>query len=175
MKGCAGAAHCRPSPPPPSPSSSPFLHAYTHLGLTLTLVLTGPWRARRVGHADLAGCPTLALAPVGRRPRGRARSTHRVLPCVKAARPRRAQLCVRDTRATGVLRGPRAGTERESRGRLHVRPAHEVRGSPTQRCTTLPCRVSRANLSAIRLAAGGDAWRGWRWPAGTPVDQVRGS
>ena len=38
--------------------------------LTLTLGLTGPWRMPRSGHADPAGCPTLALAPGGRRPRG---------------------------------------------------------------------------------------------------------
>jgi len=60
--------------------------------LTLTLGLTGPWRMPRSGHADPAGCPTLALAPGGRRPRGRG-STHHVLPRVEAARPRRARLC----------------------------------------------------------------------------------
>ena len=60
--------------------------------VALTLGLTGPWRMPRSGHADLAGCPTLALAPGGRRPRGRG-STHHVLPRVEAARPRRARLC----------------------------------------------------------------------------------
>ena len=82
--------------------------------LTLTLGLTGPWRMPRSGHADPAGCPTLALAPGGRRPRGRGRSTRRVLPRVVAARPHAGSALRRVTPATRRLRGPRAGTERES-------------------------------------------------------------
>ena len=57
---------------------------------------------------------TLALAPGGRRPRGRGRSTRRVLPRVEAARPHAGSALRRVTLATGRLRGPRAGTERES-------------------------------------------------------------
>ena len=68
--------------------------------------------ARAVG-PRLTRCPTLALTPGGRQPRGRA-STHRVLPRVEAARPHAGSALRRVTPATGRLRGPRAGTERES-------------------------------------------------------------
>ena len=68
--------------------------------------------ARAVG-PRLTRCPTLALTPGGRRPRGRA-STHRVLPRVEAARPHAGSALRRVNPAMGRLRGPRAGTERES-------------------------------------------------------------
>ena len=104
----AGAAHRRP---------------------TLTVILTLPSRlhpprphphprphrpmARAVG-PRLPRCPTLALAPGGWRPRGRGRSTRCVLPRVVAARPHAGSALRRVTPATRRLRGPRAGTERES-------------------------------------------------------------
>ena len=96
---------------------------------TLTVILTLPSRlhpprphphprphrpmARAVG-PRLTRCPTLALAPGGWRPRGRGRSTRRVLPRVVAARPHAGSALRRVTPATRRLRGPRAGTERES-------------------------------------------------------------
>ena len=141
----AGAAHRRP---------------------TLTVILTLPSRlhpprphphprphrpmARAVG-PRLTRCPTLALAPGGRRPRGRGRSTRRVLPRVVAARPHAGSALRRVTPATRRLRGPRAGTERESvdattrcvgprRSAAHARP--RTRPTRTLRCGRCPrCAV----------------------------------
>ena len=87
--------------------------------------------ARAVG-PRLTRCLTLALAPGGRRPRGRGRSTRRVLPRVVAARPHAGSALRRVTPATRRLRGPRAGTERES---VDATTTCVQRGSSTQRCT----------------------------------------
>ena len=123
----AGAAHRRP---------------------TLTVILTLPSRlrpprpqphprphrpmARAVG-PRLTRCPTLALAPGGQWPRGRGRSTRRVLPRVVAARPHAGSALRRVTPATGRLRGPRAGTEWESV--LRVRGQRGAQESSTRRRT----------------------------------------
>ena len=102
--------------------------------------------ARAVG-PRLTLCPTLALAPGGWRPRGRGRSTRCVLPRVVAARPHAGSALRRVTPATRRLRGPRAGTERESvdatttyvgprRSAAHARPrTHPTR---TLRCGRCP-------------------------------------
>ena len=152
----AGAAHRRP---------------------TLTVILTLPSRlhpprphphprphrpmARAVG-PRLTRCPTLALAPGGRRPRGRGRSTRRVLPRVVAARPHAGSALRRVTPATRRLRGPRAGTERESvdattrcvgprRSAAHARP--RTRPTRTLRCGRCPgCAVLCCVAGARRLA-----------------------
>ena len=152
----AGAAHRRP---------------------TLTVILTLPSRlhpprshphprphrpmARAVG-PRLTRCPTLALAPGRRRPRGRGRSTRCVLPRVVAARPHAGSALRRVTPATRRLRGPRAGTERESvdattrcegprRSAAHARPrTHPTR---TLRCGRCPgCAMLCCVAGARRLA-----------------------
>ena len=159
--------------------------------LTLTVILTllsrlhphrphphpRPHRpmARAVG-PRLTRCPTLALAPGGRRPRGRGRSTSRVLPRVEAARPHAGSALRRVTPATGRLRGPRAGTERESidattrcvgprRSAAHARP----RTRPTRtlrcacrcpRCAVLCCVAGARRLAPWRAVLGRSRARG---------------
>ena len=148
-----------------------------HRHPTLTVILTLPSRlhpprshpnprphrpmARAVG-PRLTRCPTLALAPGGRWPRGRGRSTRRVLPRVVAARPHAGSALRRVTPATRRLRGPRAGTERESvdattrcegprRSAAHARP--RTRPTRTLRCGRCPgCAVLCCVAGARRLA-----------------------
>ena len=145
--------------------------------LTLTVILTlvsrlhphrphphpRPHRpmARAVG-PRLTRCPTLALAPGGWRPRGRGRSTRRVLPRVVAARPHAGSALWHETPATRRLRGPRAGTERESvdatttcegprRSAAHARP--RTRPTRTLRCGRCPgCAALCCVAGARRLA-----------------------
>ena len=158
MARCAaGAAHRRPAP---------------HLSLTVILTLPSrlhpPWphphprphrpMARAVG-PRLTRCPTLALAPGGLVAEG---GPHAVRSRASWPRGRmRAPLCgVSVTPATRRLRGPRAGTERESVLRLrrsprrdaaHARP--RTRPTRTLRCGRCPgCAVLCCVAGARRLA-----------------------
>ena len=117
--------------------------------------------ARAVG-PRLPRCPTLALAPGGWRPRGRGRSTRCVLPRVVAARPHAGSALRHVIPATRRLRGPRAGTERESvdatttyvgprRSAAHARP--RTRPTRTLRCgRCLGCAMLCCAAGARRLA-----------------------
>ena len=164
----AGAAHRRP---------------------TLTVILTLPSRlhpprphphprphrpmARAVG-PRLTRCPTLALAPGGRRPRGRGRSTRRVLPRVVAARPHAGSALRRVTPATRRLRGPRAGTERESvdattrcvgprrsaaHARPRTRPTRTLRCGRCPRCAVLCCVAGARRRGAVAGGLGAQPHR----------------
>ena len=163
------AAACR-SPPPRSTLSLAVI-------LALPSRLHPPWphphprphrpMARAVG-PRLTRCPTLALAPGGWRPCDRGRSTRRVLPRVVAARPHAGSALRRVTPATRRLRGPRAGTERESvdatttcvgprRSAAHARP--RTRPTRTLRCgrcqDALCCAVWQVRAAWRR---GGRSW-----------------
>ena len=107
-------SRCRSPPPHP--------HRHPDPSFMLTSASASPSPSSSQAHGargfaapDPAGCPDPAIAPGGRRPRGRGRSTRRVLPPVVAARPHAGSALRRVTPATRRLRGPRAGTERESR------------------------------------------------------------
>ena len=158
--------------------------------LTLTVIPTLPSRlhpprphphprphrpmARAVG-PRLTRCPTLALAPGGRRPRGRGRSTRRVLPRVVAARPHAGSALRRVTPATRRLRGPRAGTERESvdattryvgprrsaaHARPRTRPTRTLRCGRCPRCAVLCCVAGARRLAPWRAVLGRSRARG---------------
>ena len=174
----AGAAHRRPTLtviltlPSCLHSPQPHPHPRPHRPM-----------ARAVG-PRLTRCPTLALARGGWRPRGRGRSTRRVLPRVVAARPHAGSALRRVTPATRRLRGPRAGTERESvdattrcvgprrsaaHARPRTRPTRTLRCGRCPRCAVLCCVAGARRRGAVAGAAG----RAWgaaapRAPPGRP-------
>ena len=170
-RSAAGATHRRPTltviltlpsrlhPPRPHPHPRPHRPMARAVGPRLT------WRA----------APTQALAPGGRRPRGRGRSTRRVLPRVVAARPHAGSALRCVTPATRRLRGPRAGTERESvlhkemrrrprrdaaHARPRTRPTRTLRCGRCPRCAVLCCVAGARRLAPWRAVLGRSRARG---------------
>ena len=152
-------SRCR-SPPP-----HPHRHPDPSFMLTSASASPSPSSSQAHGARGRAApdsVPTLALAPAGQWPRGRGRSTRRVLPRVVAARPHAGSALRRVTPATRRLRGPRAGTERESidattrcvgprRSAAHARP--RTRPTRTLRCGRCPgCAMLCCVAGARRLA-----------------------
>ena len=102
-------SRCR-SPPP-----HPHRHPDPSFMLTSASASPSPSSSQAHGARGRAAPDSVPdPGPRTRRPRGRGRSTRRVLPRVVAARPHAGSALRRVTPATGRLRWPRAGTERES-------------------------------------------------------------
>ena len=150
-------SRCRSPPPHP--------HRHPDPSSTLTSALASPSPSSSQAHGARGRAAPDSVPdpfPRGWRPRGRGRSTRRVLPRVVAARPHAGSALRRVTPATRRLRGPRAGTERESvdattrcvgprRSAAHARP--RTRPTRTLRCGRCPgCAVLCCVAGARRLA-----------------------
>ena len=119
---------CRSPPPHP--------HRHPDPSFTLTSASASPSPSSSQAHGARGRAAPDSVPDPGprtRRPRGRGRSTRRVLPRVVAARPHAGSALRRVTPATRRLRGPRAGTERESV--LRVRGQRGAQESSTRRRT----------------------------------------
>ena len=153
-------SRCR-SPPP-----HPHCHPDPSFTLTSASASTSPSSSQAHGARGRAAPDSVPdPGPRARRPRGRRRSTRRVLPRVVAARPHAGSALRRVTPATRRLRGPRAGTERESidattrcvgprRSAAHARP--RTRPTRTLRCGRCPGRAKLCCVAGARRLA---PWR----------------
>ena len=150
-------SRCRSRPP------HPHRHPDPSFTLTSASASTSPSSSQAHGARGRAAPDSVPdPGPRARRPRGRRRSTRRVLPRVVAARPHAGSALRRVTTATRRLRGPRAGTERESvdattrcvgprRSAAHARP--RTRPTRTLRCGRCPgCAMLCCVAGARRLA-----------------------
>ena len=150
-------SRCRSPPPHP--------HRHPDPSFTLTSASASPSPSSSQAHGARGRAAPDSVPDPGprtRRPRGRGRSTRLVLPRVVAARPHAGSALRRVTPATRRLRGPRAGTERESvdattryvgprRSAAHARP--RTRPTRTLRCGRCPgCAVLCCVAGARRLA-----------------------